>query len=337
MEYLLSDLASRLGGEVLGDGSYVVRSVSSPGQPEEGSVVVAMNEEVVKNIPETLPVIGLEGWLSRRSFGISVPDTRLAMAQLLGLFKPALEASVGVDPSAVVHPSASVAEDCFIGPLCVLSKGSKVGSGAVLRARVFIGENSSVGEYSVLEPGVTVYDRCHLGSRVIVHGNSVIGADGFGHIPPSGDRGIVKVPQIGGVIVEDDVEIGACSTVDRGTIGDTVLGAGTKVDNHVQIAHNVVIGRDCIVISQAGVAGSAVIEDRAILAARSGVQEHVKIGKGATVAACGGATKDVPPGAVVSGFPADDHRSVLKREALLRRLEDLFDRVKRLEKGPLKD
>lgn len=332
MEYVLSDLASRLGGKIIGDKDYVVKSVASPGRPEDGAVVVAMTEKVFKDVPPHLPVIGLESWFSCRSFGISVPDTRLALAQTLALFRPTVEEPWGIDPSAVVHPTAEVAEDCCIGPLCVISKGTKIRSGSILRARVFLGEDASVGENSVLEPGVTVYDRCRIGSNVIIHGNSVIGADGFGHIPASGERGIVKIPQIGSVILEDGVEIGACSTVDRGTIGDTVIGAGTKLDNHVQIAHNVVTGKDCLIISQVGMAGSSVIEDRVILAARSGVQEHVRVGEGATVAACGGATRDVPPGAVVSGFPARDHRSEMRKEALLRRLEDLFDRVKRLER-----
>ena len=321
-----------LSGDVVGDGALSVNSISSPDSPKDGSVVVVMTEKARAKIPLCVPVVAPINLFEPGRSGISVSDPRLAMALLLGLFRPMPEVLWGIDRSSVVHQTAKIAEDCCIGPLCVLSKGARVGSGTVLRGRVFLGENASVGKNSVIEPGVTVYDRCKIGSRVIIHANSVIGADGFGHIPASGDRGTIKIPQIGAVVIEDDVEIGACSSVDRGTIGDTVIGAGTKLDNHVQIGHNAVTGRDCIIVSQAGMAGSSVIEDRVILAAKSGVQEHIRVGKGAVVAACGGATRDVPPGAVVSGFPARDHKSVLKREALLRRLEELFERVKKLER-----
>lgn len=331
MEYSLSDLASVLNGEVIGDGSMLVNSISSLESPKDGSVVVTMTESNRSKVPCEIPIVGPRKLFEPARSGVAVVDARSAMAVLLGLFRPLLEVTWGVDNSAVVHPEAKISEGCCIGPLCIVSKGAEVGPGTILRGRVFIGQDASVGSYSVIEPGVTVYDRCKIGSRVIIHANSVVGADGFGHIPASGDKGVVKVPQIGSVIIEDDVEIGACSSVDRGTIGDTVIGAGTKLDNHVQIGHNAVIGKNCIVISQAGMAGSSILEDRVILAAKSGVQEHIKIGKGAIVAACGGATKNVPPGAVVSGFPARDHRSIMRKEALLLRLEELFERVKRLE------
>ncbi len=332
MAYSLRDLAALLNGRLVGDGDALIDHVSLPDSPSDGGVVVIINRALLDVVPEGFPLVTADSWFPSGRNGVAVSDARMAMASLLSVFRREPEIRWGVDPSASVHPSAEIAEDSYVGPLCVLSKGSVVRSGAILRANVFLGEGVSVGRSSVLEPGVVLYSGVSLGDRVIVHGNSVLGADGFGHIPASAGRGVVKVPQIGGVTIQDDVEIGACSSIDRGTIGNTVIGSGTKIDNHVQIGHNVLVGKDCLLVAQVGLAGSSVLENRVIMAARSGVQEHITVGEGATVAAMGGATKNIPPGAVVSGFPARDHRSVMRMEGMLHRLADLFDRVKKLER-----
>jgi len=188
-----------------------------------------------------------------------------------------------------------------------------------------------VGAETTVEPGAVLFENVRTGCRCLIHSNAVLGCDGFGFSPSEGEVPPEKIPQIGGVVLGDDVELGVCSTVDRGTLDDTVIGNGTKVDNHVHIAHNVRIGRNCILVAMTGIAGSAVLEDNVIMAAGSGVKEHTRIGKGATVAAKGGAIKDVPPGEVVSGFPARPHRENFRVQAALQRLPETLSRVKKLE------
>ncbi len=331
MEYTIDELAQRLSGRVVGDGRRVIRRVSEPSNHDPEGIVVLLRASGAEALPTSVAVVGREDCFNSGRSGVIVPEPRVAMASLLSLFQRLPETQRGIHSSAVVHPTAQVAPDASIGPLCVVSKDAVVASAVVLRASVFLGEGVSVGEGSILEPGVVIYSGCTLGRRVLLHGNVVIGADGFGHIPASKGSNVIKVPQIGGVVLGDGVEIGSGSTVDRGTIGDTVIRAGTKLDNHVQVGHNVSIGHDCLLVAQTGVSGSAVLEDRVIMGARSGVQDHVTVGEGATVAALGGVTKDVSSGAVVSGFPARDHRQELRQRALLRRLDELFLRVRELE------
>ena len=332
MSYSLSQLSEILEGRCIGNGDALIGRVSTPEDASGDSIVVVLDGRVLKDIPDGVSIVGKEEVFYDGRIGISVREPRLAMAVLLGLFQEKATVPAGIDPSAVVHRSAYVDENASIGPLCVLSEGASVSAGAVLRANVFVGKGVSIGEDSVIEPGVVIYRGCSIGKRALIHGNVVIGADGFGHIPASKERRIVKVPQIGGVRICDDVEIGANTSIDRGTIGDTVIGDGTKIDNHIQIGHNVFIGKDCLLAAQVGIAGSAVLEDRVVMAARSGVQDHTRVGSDSVVAALGGVTKDLPSGSLVSGFPARDHRSKLRQDAYTARIGALFDRVKRLER-----
>jgi UDP-3-O-[3-hydroxymyristoyl] glucosamine N-acyltransferase len=172
-------------------------------------------------------------------------------------------------------------------------------------------------------------ERTRVGENCLLHAGCVLGCDGFGFL--SSPEGIAKIPQIGNVVVGNDVEIGAGTTIDRGTIGDTVIGSGTKIDNHVQIGHNVRIGRHCIICSMSGIAGSSVVEDGVTISAQVGVTDHIRIGKGATLGGRAGATNDVPPGAVVSGFPARPHKEARRAQILAVRLPELYERIKRLE------
>lgn len=332
MAYSLKDLAVLLKGRLMGDGDILIDHVSLPDSKSKNGIAVIINKALLNQAPEGVPLVTRDDWFPLERSGVAVSDARMAMAALLGLFEKKPQIQAGVHPTSWVHPSARVADSACIGPMCVLSRESSVGPGTVLRARVFLGEGVKVGRDSVIEPGAVIYAGVTLGDRVLVHGNAVLGADGFGHIPACGDRGTIKIPQIGGVVIGDDVEIGACSAVDRGTISDTVIGSGTKIDNHVQVGHNVMVGENCLLLSQAGLAGSSVLGERVIMAAKSGVSDHVTVGKGAIVAALSAATKDIRPGATVSGFPARDHRRTLKNEAMLGRLAELFDRVKKLER-----
>lgn len=250
-----------------------------------------------------------------------VPNADLAVVRLLGAIAPASpKAEAGIDPSASVHAGAEVAEDASIGPHCTVEEGAKIGSGAVLVAGVYVGRGSSVGAGSVLMPGVSVLERCHVGRRCVLNPGVVIGADGFGYVPAPGGKGLVKVPHIGGVRIEDDVEIGANSCVDRGKIGDTTIGAGTKIDNLVQIAHNCRVGRACIICGMCAIAGSVEVGDGAVFAGGVRVVDNVKIGAGAKIGAGSGVMDDIPEGEEWLGSPARRATETLADWAAIRRL-----------------
>ena len=217
-----------------------------------------------------------------------------------------------------------------IGPLVVVEAGARIGDGTVLEARTFVGRGVTVGRDCVLKPGAVVSDFCTLGDRVILQPGAVIGADGFGYETVSGEHR--RVPQVGSVVLEDDVEIGANTAIDRARFSVTRVGKGTKVDNLVQIAHNVVIGRHCLIVSQAGIAGSTTLEDHVVLGGQVGLAGHLRIGKGAKVGAQAGVLADVEPGAVMLDAPAVPFGLAKRLMVLKQRLPELFKKVETIEK-----
>jgi UDP-3-O-[3-hydroxymyristoyl] glucosamine N-acyltransferase len=260
---------------------------------------------------------------------IEVADAELAMAALLELFQPPhVRPEPGVHPSAFIHPDARLGSEVRIGPHASVDRGAEIGAGVVLHAGVRIYAEVAVGEGSELHANCVVRERCRLGRRVILHQNVSIGGDGFGYRPGGDGRGLVKMPHIGAVLIEDDVEIGSNSCVDRGKFRNTVIGAGTKIDNLVQIAHNCIIGRGCVIAALTGLAGSVSLGDGVRIAAQVGMVEGVTIGAGAQVGAKAGVMDDVPPGAAVLGVPAQNHREMLRQIAALRKLPELIQRLR---------
>lgn len=257
-------------------------------------------------------------------------DPYLAFALALGVFHPPRRPAAGVHPTAFVDPSATLEEGVAVGPLSAVGPRCRVGAGTWLVSGVHLGEGVEVGEGTTLHPHVTVYADCRIGSRVIVHGGTVIGSDGFGFARTP--TGAVKVPQVGRVVVEDDAEIGANCAIDRATLGETRIGRGVKIDNLVQIAHNVQVGAGSVIVAQAGVSGSTKIGRGVTIAGQAGVVGHIEVGDGAIVTAQTGVSSDVPPGAVVSGSPHRPHGEWKRIVAAIADLPSLRQRVRGLER-----
>jgi len=264
----------------------------------------------------------------RTSIAVSLP--KLALIRAAEALHPAPIPPPGVHPTAVVAPDANLATDCSIGPHVVIESGASVGAQTRIFAGVFLGAAVRVGAQCILHPRVTVYPGAQIGDRVILHAGVVVGSDGFGYVLAEGRQ--VKFPQLGKIIIEDDVEIGSNTTLDRGSLGATVIGQGTKIDNLVQIAHNVKIGRHCIIVSQTGISGSSEIGDYVVMAGQVGVGDHARIEDRVIVGGQAGILpgKIVRSGSIVWGTPSRPMAEFKKTVARLARLEDLAEKVKQL-------
>jgi UDP-3-O-[3-hydroxymyristoyl] glucosamine N-acyltransferase len=259
-----------------------------------------------------------------------VSDTALALSHLLPLFHPPEVPEPGIHPTAVVEPEAVVDPTAWIGPYAVIGAGSRIGPRAAVHAHVVVGRQCAVGEGSVLHPHAVLYPETEVGSGSIVHAGAVLGADGFGYATSGGAHH--KVPQVGRVAVGNEVEIGANSTIDRATLGETRIGDGTKIDNLVQVGHNVQVGRHCILCGQAGIAGSTKLGDYVVLAGQAGVSGHIHLGDGAQVAAKSAALTSVEPRTQVAGIPAIELRRWRRQAVLISRLEEMSRRLRALER-----
>lgn len=265
---------------------------------------------------------------------IGVEDVRRTMPVLLGLFNRRPTPPPGIHPTAAVSRKAHIGKNVSIGAYAVIGDDCRIGEDAIIDAHVTIGGGSTVGACTKIYPGARVYDGVRIGDRCIIHSGAVIGSDGYGFV--STPEGHHKVPQIGGVVIEDDVELGANVTIDRGTIGDTVIGRGTKLDNLVHLAHNVRLGPHCMLIAQTGIAGSTTVGMGVVLAAQSGVAGHIEIGDRAMIGARTGVTKSIPGGQSYSGFPARLHPEEKRIKAVFGRLPDMVRDVARLRAAVLR-
>jgi UDP-3-O-[3-hydroxymyristoyl] glucosamine N-acyltransferase len=261
---------------------------------------------------------------------IVTPQPYLAFARAVRFFHPPSHPGEGISPGAHVAPSAQIASGVVVMAGAYVEADSVVGEGTVLYPGAYVGRGVKIGRDCVLYSNVTVREECILGDRVILQPGCVVGSDGFGYA--SGPSGHEKIPQVGIVRIADDVEIGSCSVIDRAALGETRIGRGTKIDNLVQIAHNVVVGEHCFLAAQAGIAGSAQVGNRVILAGQVGVAGHLKIGDGVTIGAQSGVPSDVPPGVVLSGSPVMPHKEWIKSQMVIRRLPQMRHELQRLER-----
>jgi UDP-3-O-[3-hydroxymyristoyl] glucosamine N-acyltransferase len=328
----LGELATELGGAVVGDASIVIRGVAGIREAQPGDVTFLANSRYEGYLNETRASAVICDRTPRQARVpiLQVDHPYLAFQKAVRLFRPELYQPLpGVHPTAVVSPAAHLGEGASVGPHCTVEAGARIGAKTVLMAGCYVGVQATIGEGCLFYPRVVLREECVVGDRCIVHAGAIIGADGFGFAFDAGRYH--KVPQVGNVIVGDDVEIGANTTIDRATTDSTRIGDGTKIDNLVQIGHNVIVGRHCIIVAQVGISGSTELEDFVTIGGQAGVIGHVRLAKGVQVGAQSGVTKSLPADATVFGTPAAPLSFVKRLNAYLQRLPLLFDRAKRLE------
>ena len=331
-QFTTAEIAKLLQGEVLGDAAAPLTGFAMTDRAQPGDLTFAETEEffAIAESSAATAIIADARFSSTKKILIRVPNARIAFAKTLALFFPEPKFSAGIHATAVVAASAQIDPSAHIGPHCTVGERVKIGADCVLQAGNFIGEDSTLGDETNLFPNVTIYPRTETGRRVRIHAGTVIGSDGYGYVLDGGVHR--KVPQIGNVIIGDDVEIGANATVDRGALGATVIGKGTKIDNLVQIAHNVQIGEHCIIIAQVGIAGSAKLGNYVVLAGQAGIGGHLKLGNQVTICAQSGVMTDVPDGEKWLGAPAQPDKQFKRQVIAIQRLPDLLKKVAKWEK-----
>jgi UDP-3-O-[3-hydroxymyristoyl] glucosamine N-acyltransferase len=332
MSFTIAEIARRLEGEVLGEGAATLTGFAPAETARSGDLTFAENAEYFAAAERSSAAAIIAGpqFSSAHKTVIRVANPRVAFARALAVFAPEPAFKPGIHPSAVIASTAQLDASAHVGPHCVIGERVRVGAGCVLQAGNFVGDDSVIGAQTHLFPNVVLYPRSELGQRVRIHAGSVIGSDGFGYVFDSGAH--CKIPQIGNVIIGDDVEIGSNSSVDRGALGSTKIGRGSKIDNLVQIGHNVEVGEHSILCAQAGVAGSARLGNFCVLAGQVGIAGHITLGDHVTVGSKSGVMEAIPAGETWLGIPALPDKQAKRMMLALRRLPDLLRKVAEWER-----
>ncbi len=331
MSLTAATVAEHLGGQILGDPATPLSGFAPADKARPGDLTFAENATYFGRAR----LSAASAILIDNDFGtasktlIRVPSARIAFARVLPLFFPEPQLPPGIHPSAAIAPTAKIDSSAHIGAHCVIGDGVVIGPRCVLHGGNHLGPGCVVGPDSQLFPSVILYPRTQIGQRVRIHAGTVVGSDGFGYVLDNGLHR--KVPQVGQVIVQDDVEIGANVTIDRGALGPTIIGRGSKVDNLVQIAHNVSVGEHCLVIAQVGIAGSTKLGNYVSIGGQAGLSGHLKIGNRVSVAAQSGVMHDIPDGEKWFGYPAQPDRQNKRQILALQQLPTLIRRVAQLE------
>jgi len=333
MKKSLEELAKLVHGRIEGNKDVIICGVASVEEAEEGEITFAVSDKFLNKARKTRASAVIVP-LGVKDFSkpiIQVKNPRLAFAKVLELFASRPQGFSGIHPTALIGKDVKIGKDVVIGPYTVIGNETKLSDKVYLSAGVYLGNRVTIGEGSVIHPHVSILDDTIIGKKVIIHSGTVIGSDGFGFAKKE-DGSYYKIPQIGRVVIEDEVEIGANVAIDRATVGETHIGEGCKIDNLVHIAHNVTLGKNVIIVALVGISGSSTLGNGVVLAGQAGVTDHVKIGDNVIVAAKSGVTKDIPPNRFVSGFPARLHSEQKRIKAIINHLPDLLKRIKKLEK-----
>lgn len=324
-------VATTLGGTVEGNPDLELTGFAPAHTAKSGDLTFAENEiyfAAAEGSTAAAILVGQDVPSSRKTL-IRVAHPRVAFARVLPLFFPDPPPPAGIHPTAIIAPSATIDPAAHIGPHCIVGERVRIGSGTALLGGNHVGDDCQIGDDSRLFPNVVLYPKTHVGHRVRIHAGAVIGSDGYGYVFDQGAHR--KIPQVGSVIIQDDVEIGANTTVDRGALGATVIGRGTKIDNLVQIAHNVVTGEHCLIISQVGIAGSTRLGSHVTLAGQVGIAGHLKIGSRVTVGAQSGVMNHIPDGEKWLASPAVPEKQAKRQYITIQRLPELARQIEQLE------
>lgn len=336
MQFTAEQIATLLNGQVEGNPETVVSQLSKIEEGVEGSLSFLSNpkyEQYLYDTSSSIVIVNADLVLQRsvKATLIRVENAYTSFTELLKIYNSLRFDKKGIEEQVFVHDTAKVGDSVYIGAFAYISKGVKLGDNVKIYPRVFIGENVTIGDNTILFPGVTIYHDCVVGSNVIIHSGTVVGSDGFGFAPQK-DGSYDKIPQIGNVIIEDNVEIGANTVVDRATLGSTIIRAGVKLDNLIQVAHNVEIGSNTVIAAQTGISGSTKIGERVILGGQVGVVGHISIANGSQVQAQSGINRNIKnENAKWGGTPITPYTSQLRSQVIYAKLPDLEKRIVELE------
>ena len=335
MEFSAKQIAEFIQGEIVGDENASVHTFAKIEEGIPGALSFLANPKYTNYIYETKSSIVLvnKDFVPEHEITatlIKVDNAYESLAKLMTIYEKSQPHKTGIDPLAAISDSAKIGEECYIGPFTCIEEGVTIGNNVYIHPHVTIGAGSKIGNNCILYPHVTIYHNCRIGNNCIIHAGAVIGADGFGFAPS--ENGYEKIPQIGIVILEDDVEIGANTCIDRATMGATVIHKGVKLDNLIQIAHNVEIGNNTVMASQVGIAGSAKIGEWCMFGGQVGIAGHIKVGDRVTVGAQSGIPGNTKSGVSLMGYPAIDPKQFARSAAIYKKLPDMYVELGKLQK-----
>lgn len=330
MEKNLREIAELIGGTLVGDGAIKISGLSNISMAQAGDLTFAVPPHLdeAKTCAASAVLIPSDAQDFPKP-AVKVKDPRAAFAMLLQLFTPKLNIPKGISHKAHIGKDVKIGEDVTIMPFAVIDDGAEIRNGTIIYPHVYIGQHATIGENCVVYSSATVREFCKVGKRCVIHSSAVIGSDGFGFTTANGVH--TKVPQVGNVVIEDDVEIGAHVGIDRAAMGSTIIGHGTKIDNLVHIAHNCKIGANCLIVAQTGISGSTIVGDNVTFGGQVGTVGHITIGSNSVYAARSGISKNMPEGFFGCGFPIQSHSDWLKHQAALKRVPELIDKIRKLE------